>query len=124
VADSHQRRRVPRAHVAQRRRSVIFEAAALGPHPVRVVSIGELGVGFQVLAPLAPELLGTVVDGKLKIGLAVIKVQLRLLHCHSGVVGAEFVNPPDMLRGAIRLFFDGEFSPTEGSESRFGRKLG
>jgi hypothetical protein len=109
MSDAKNPRRVARANVVVRRlRSVWLNCPAISPELLQISTIGELGLGFVPDGPLPDLKPGDILEGKIATGLTVARIRFRIVYNRPEIVGAEFVEPSDLLRGAIRLFFANE----------------
>lgn len=109
ASDALSRRRKERANVENRLQGVFVKCEKLAPgQEVRVFNISELGIGVDAQpvkqAPASNEIL----ECKLLVGRTVAPVQLRLVHMGAQVMGMEFVEPSELLRGAIQQYFEPE----------------
>lgn len=104
------RRRTERANVHQRLKGVFFRCDHLSPQEVRVLNISETGIGIEsvFLTPKAKEI--KILEGHLFVGQTKTQAILRLVRSDFQTAGFEFVNPSDLLKGAIRLFFEAELA--------------
>jgi hypothetical protein len=114
-----------RANVRKRLQGVFLRCPELAEKDLRVFNVSELGVGVET-APIAlsPEV-GKVIEAKLLVGRTSAPVGIRLVHMTTEMTGFEFVNPSDLVRGAIRNYFENELvgaslRPVEGSGTAKG----
>jgi hypothetical protein len=109
ASDALSRRRKDRANVANRLQGVFVRCERLaGIRELRVFNISEHGIGVDpqlVKDPPGPK---EVLDGKLLVGRTVAPVKLKVVHMGKEVMGMEFVNPSELLSGAIQQYFEPE----------------
>lgn len=99
-----------RAQIQRRFKGVFIKSALLEPNEVRVLNISETGIGIPALAltPKAKE--ARTLEATLYVGNTVVPVTLRLTRASSQTAGFEFVDHSDLLKAAIRVFFEAELS--------------
>jgi hypothetical protein len=101
-------RRVPRANVKNRQPSVTLTCPELGPLPLKVGTIAELGAGVQTSSfGFYPDL-GRVMEAQLEIGFMTVPVQACFVYVDDEICGLEFVDPEHTVRQAIRNVFEAE----------------
>lgn len=104
------RRRKERAQVSQRLRGVFFESPELSSQELRIHNISELGIGIETSQMGKPPALGQVVTGQMKVGYTQASLQIKMAHFTPTTAGFEFVDLPDIVRDAIRLYFEPEIA--------------
>jgi hypothetical protein len=104
------RRQKERANVQFRLKGVYFDCEHLFPSTVRVLNLSESGLGFEsaFLTTKAKEI--KILEGKLSVGRAIIPVILRLVRSDTVTAGFEFIHLTELLKGAIRIFFEAELA--------------
>lgn len=121
------RRRKERANVENRLQGVFVKCDRLAPRQeLRVFNISELGIGMDAHPVKQAPAVNDVLDCKLLVGRTVAPVKLRLVHMGPGLMGMEFVQPSELLRGAIQQYFEPELagaSLREAQDSRGKKRL-
>ncbi|MCC7440739.1 MAG: hypothetical protein IT285_03840 [Bdellovibrionales bacterium] len=117
-----ERRRARRADVMRRIRGVYLHCPDLGAGEFRVVNVSEFGLGLATSDVIPPPEIGTAFKGIVRVGLTNMNVDLKVVRRTKDIIGMEFVEPTEMLKGAIRTFFQPELlgaalKPAKGSTS-------
>ncbi|HTL13036.1 MAG TPA: PilZ domain-containing protein [Bdellovibrionota bacterium] len=117
-----ERRRARRADVVRRIRGVYLNCPALGAAEFKVVNVSEYGLGLATSDVIPPPDIGKVFEGVLRVGLTSKTAKLKVVRKTREIIGIEFIDPDEMLRGAIRTFFQPELlgaalKPMKGSTS-------
>jgi hypothetical protein len=104
------RRRSQRANVSERIRGVYLHAPTLSEQPVRVLNVSEHGVGLPAHSLENLPEPGTEIQGEIRIGSGRSEVTMCLVYANPAMMGFSFVEPSEVLQGAIRTFFDTEIA--------------
>jgi hypothetical protein len=108
MSEPSSRRRSARAFVARRLRGVRLKSPAIGPAELHVVNISESGVGIETTSAATLPEAGQTFSAQLTVGKSLVAVELRVVHINPTVTGLAFVDPSELLRGAIRSYFEPE----------------
>lgn len=97
-----------RAVVQERFKGVYLRAPDLVAREIRVHDLSELGLGVEAGAvpQVPPE--GKTFKAQLSVGNTSVMVDLRMVHVTAGIVGLVFISPTELVRGAIRAYFEPE----------------
>lgn len=112
-SSARHKRRAPRAVVYRRAKGVYLKCPKLSEKEFKVYSISEFGIGIEriVEPPAAPQ--GVSLEATLRVGMTVAPLKLRYASATPSVLGFEFVQPSEVLRSAIRHYFEPELVGAE-----------
>lgn len=108
VKSGRTRRRKERANVRKRIRGVYIRSRELSSKDIRVANISELGLGLDTEGLEHRPAPDSLVEVRLLVGRTATPVQVRVVHVTAELTGIEFQEPSDLIRGAIRAYFEPE----------------
>jgi hypothetical protein len=122
------RRRKERANVKKRLKGVYLRSPELSSKDIRVTNISELGLGIETSGIEHAPASGADVEVRLLVGKTAAPVRVRVVHMSAEITGIEFLEPSDLIRGAIRAYFEPEIvgaamRPVDGKKGAAGQLL-
>lgn len=103
-------RKASRAVVKDRIKGVFVRCKDLSRKDLKVFNISELGVGIDTEGMDQIPEPGKPLEAEILVGYTKAPVTISLVHVTPTFAGMKFVNPTDLLRGAIKAFFDPELA--------------
>lgn len=104
----NEKRRAQRANVRQRVKGVFLRCPELSAKDIRVANISEFGLGIETGGLSHVPERDETFDARLLVGYTTAPVRVKVVRQTGDLLGMEIVQPSELLRGAIRAFFQPE----------------